>query len=103
MPPADVEKSAENKTRGRPFTKGDPRAGKGKKGRSGRPTNEFRQSLRDLVDSPSVQAAVKKILKDADHRQFSKLYATVVAQAHGAPKQEIDVDGVPPVFKIETE
>ena len=93
------------KRRGVPFAKGhDPRRGAGLPGRSGRKPDEFRESLRTLLDDPKISAAVKSVLKDKNHPQFARLYATVVAQAHGNPTQPISVDPAElPVFRVEGE
>jgi hypothetical protein len=101
--PSDVGKSAE-KSGGRPFQKGgDPRQGRGpRKGKGGRPTNEFRESVRALLDSPKVRAAIKKILADPDHRQFARLYQTLVSQAHGNPTQALTIVGEPSILTVVT-
>jgi hypothetical protein len=85
--------SGEKSVPGR-FLKGaDPRRAKGVKGRGGRPSNEFRESLRALLDSPKVKAAVKKILSDPDHPQFASLYGKLIAQAHGNPATPLEHSG----------
>lgn len=76
------------------FQKGDdPRRGVGKKGRSGRPPNEFRESLRRAIDRPKTWKAVLAILANPDHPQFSALYTKMVAQGCGNPTQAIEHSG----------
>ncbi len=71
---------------------------------AGRPPNEYRQHLRDILDDPKVADALTKILSDADHPQFASLYGKVVAQAHGNPTQPIELDSaVLPTFRVECE
>lgn len=41
----------------------DPRRGHGKKGRSGRPRDEFRQAMRDLVSSEEVIGWMERMLQ----------------------------------------
>lgn len=90
---SEPENSA-GKSVGVPFAKGsDPRRTKGAKGRGGRPSNEFRESLRVLLDSPKVRAAVKKILSNPDHPQFGTLYGKLISQAHGNPATPVEHSG----------
>lgn len=65
----------------------------GKNKGAGRPTNEFRASLRQLLDLPKVKAAAKKILTNPDHPQFATLYAKIMNQAHGNPTQPVEHSG----------
>ncbi len=58
---------------GRPFRKGyDPRRGCGRKGRSGRPPDEFRRQLAELASREETVAALEAILSDPNHPQFMK-------------------------------
>ena len=96
----ETPENTAGKTRRGGFQKGfDPRRGHGLKGRSGRPPNEYRESLRKILDDPKVAAALKTILRDPKHPQFAALYARVVTQAHGNPPQPVGGgdDGTGPI------
>ncbi len=100
---SDAENTV-SKTGAHLFQKGhDPRRGHGVKGRSGRPPNEYRDSLRQILDNPKVAKALRRILADPDHPQFASLYGKVVAQAHGNPMQPVELSGDLPAFRILTE
>jgi hypothetical protein len=90
----DVENSAP-KLVGVPFAKGDdPRRGKGPpKGSGGRPRNEFRERIRDLLNSDKVKQAVQKVIENPDHPQFTALYSKLLVQAHGNPAQQVEHTG----------
>lgn len=60
---APETKTAEKSAPGRPFTKGDPRAGVGKKGRSGRPKLAFADACKELQRGV-VLRKVTKLLND---------------------------------------
>lgn len=62
-------------------------------GRSGRPSDEFRESMRKIIESKPVRAAARKILKNADHPQFVALWSKCAAYAYGAPAQTVEHTG----------
>jgi hypothetical protein len=87
---SDVEKPA---TKGVPFQKGhDPRRNTTKAG-PGRPRNEFRERIRDLLNSDKVKQAVQKVIENPDHPQFTALYSKLLVQAHGNPAQQVEHTG----------
>ena len=72
--------------------------------RPGRPPHEYRESLRKILDDPSVEGAITAILANPKHPQFASLWARVAAQAHGNPVQPVTVDAeAMPTFKVECE
>jgi len=83
------------------FTPGpDPRRGTGKKGRSGRPTNQFRELCRNLADNPATLKQVRAVLKDARHKHFARLWQTVSEFGHGKALQAIELNGQAPEIKV---
>lgn len=60
----------------------------------GRPPNEFRASMRELVQDKKCQRAVKKILSNPDHPQFTALWGKVTAYGHGQPTQTVEHQGL---------
>ena len=63
----------------------------GKKGRSGRKSHDYLETLREIVESDACKAAVRKILRNPKHPQFAALYRTVLTQVYGLPSQRVDV------------
>jgi hypothetical protein len=70
-----------------------PGAGGGPQPGSGRPSHEYREKLRAILDKPEVQEALEAILADPKHPQFAALFGKVVAQAHGNPTQPVALEG----------
>ncbi len=65
------EKTARKTLRGRQFRNCyDPRRGSGKKGRSGRLPDEFKQLLASLASREETVKALEQILSDPDHPHF---------------------------------
>lgn len=86
---------------GRDFTPGDdPRRGHGTKGRSGRPTVEFRALCRELSDNPKTLRNVRAVLGNPDHPQFAKLWQTVSEFGHGKALQAVEMTGTPPEIRV---
>lgn len=62
----------------------------GKKGRSGRRPEKYRQWCAEAVNSKKARDAVEAVLSDPEHPQFSKLHAYVGQQGHGTPSQPFE-------------
>jgi len=91
-----VEKSARKTVVGRPFTKDDPRRGRGpKKGapNAGRPRNEHIAWCQQMVSAPESEAAVLSVLKDATHPAFSTMWKAVTDRAYGKAAQPLEHTG----------
>jgi hypothetical protein len=71
----------------------------GKKGRSGRPPDAFRDLCRRLASSDEVFDAVKRILADADHPAFMR--ALKWAAEHGYGRETLTVVSPEVVTRIE--
>ena len=59
---------------------------------SGRPTNEFRHALRDILTMPEVHAAFMAIITDPSHNQFTSLWKSAAAYAYGRPPQTVKLE-----------
>jgi hypothetical protein len=72
---------------GRPFRRGtDPRRGVGKKGRSGRPREEWRGYWRELLDSERGRALLWQRAQKSD-----SLLIRLIEYAFGKPREEVTV------------
>ena len=65
----------------------------GKPGRSGRPSNEFREQMRQILENEHVQAAFMSIITNPEHPQFSQLWTRAAAYAYGLPPQKVELEG----------
>ena len=77
------------------FKKGDdPRRGPGggKKGRSGRKPDAWKEMMRKLVNRRSTLAALKRVLKNPQHPAWSGALKFAAEQAYGKPTQEIAIE-----------
>ena len=63
----------------------------GKKGRSGRKPDAFKQFLRDSLDSEKARKAVETVLEDDKHKAYSSVLGKVIPHAYGQPTQPIEV------------
>lgn len=73
---------------GAPLIPGNP----GNRG-GGRPSNEFRDKLRRIIESPKVQKAFLAVITNPKHPQFATLYTKALAYAHGQPTQTVEHTG----------
>ena len=62
----------------------------GKKGRSGRKPDWFKQELQELLLTPESLDAVRRVLEDSDHPQFASLWSKVATQAYGYPPRQAE-------------
>lgn len=77
---------------GKPFRKGDdPRRGHGKKGRSGRPPEQFRKFLSQLRRDPEFHDALAAAVKDPNSRGFSSAIKVVTDYDTNRPAQRTDI------------
>ncbi len=84
--------TAAQKARGRPFKKGgDPRQGRGVKGKSGRKPDEFKAMCRALASSEEVEKAVVTALKNPKHPAFLGSLKWATEHGYGAPLRAVDV------------
>ena len=77
------------------FKKGhDPRRGPGggKKGRSGRKPDAWKEMMRKLVNRRSTLAALKRVLKNPQHPAWAGALKFAAEQAYGKPTQEIAIE-----------
>ena len=58
-------------------------------GRSGRPTNEFKELCRSLADSPATLREMRKILRNSDHPHFARILDFVTERGHGKVAQPL--------------
>lgn len=66
----------------------------GKKGRSGRPPNEFRDFLSRLRDDPAARLALEAAAKDATHPNFRAAWKIITdydSDGPGADPQKLEV------------
>ena len=92
-------KTAKKTAPGRPFRKGyDPRRGSGKKGRSGRLPDEFKQLLASLASREETIKALEQILSDPSHPQFMQALKFTADRGYGPPKQAVEVDPTGPIL-----
>lgn len=59
----------------------------------GRPKNEFRARMLEIINDPKVKKAFVAVLQNPDHPQFSALWKTAAAYAVGQPAQVIEHSG----------
>lgn len=59
----------------------------------GRPKNEFRAKMLEIIEDPKVKKAFVAILRDKDHPQFAALWKTAAAYAVGQPAQVVEHSG----------
>ena len=79
------------KTAGRSFQRGiDPRRGCGKKGRSGRKSDEFKAMCQALASSRAIELTIRNILQDAKHPAFLGALKWASAYGYGRPQETID-------------
>lgn len=90
---AEAKTAGNTAKRGRPFVSGDPRAGHGKKGRSGRKPNWLKDWCDDLLARPDTKEQVELILADKDHPAFRAMWQAVADRAHGKPAQPVQLAG----------
>lgn len=68
----------------------DPRRGRGpKKGapNAGRPPKQYVEWCKTVLSNKQTEAAVRKILRNAGHQQFSQLYGRIAERAYGRAGQ----------------
>jgi hypothetical protein len=92
------------KATGKPFAKGDKRAGR-PKGRENNATLEAREFCRNLLASPAYQDNLRKRLEAG--KLAPAVEALMWAYGYGKPKDQLEVtgkDGAPlvPITRIET-
>ncbi|HEV8177158.1 MAG TPA: hypothetical protein VGP44_05665 [Gemmatimonadales bacterium] len=68
---------------------GNPGNSGGKKRRSGRKPNVYRELCEGMLSSPDAQRSVARILKDDRHPHFASIYKHLAEYAHGKPVQPI--------------
>lgn len=73
----------------------DPRRGRGggKKGRSGRRPNWYKEWCESLLTRASTRKSVRRILRDPDHPAFATMWKALADRAFGKPGQSIEVEG----------
>lgn len=71
----------------------DPRRGAGKKGRSGRPTNEVRDLMARMMRKAKWDAAVLRVLTNPEHLHFAAMSKLAMAYRWGQPKQSLALEG----------
>jgi len=88
-----MSRKSARKSAGRPFTGADdPRRGRGpKRGapNAGRPPTEHIEWCQKVLADPAVEAAVKSVLSDPEHRSFPILWKAVADRAYGRPVQPV--------------
>jgi len=72
----------------------DPRRGPGggKKGRSGRKPDAWKEMMRKLVNRTSTLRALKRVLKNPQHPAWAGALKFAAEQAYGKPTQEIAIE-----------
>lgn len=89
---AKTAKKTARRGSGKPFQKGDdPRRGVGKKGRSGRPPEQFRRFLARLRRDPEFHDALELAAKDPNSRGFSSALKTLETYDKNKPATRTDV------------
>lgn len=63
----------------------------GKKGRSGRKPDAFKQFLRDVLDSPEAREALERVLQSDKHTAYASVLGKIISHAHGLPTQQVEV------------
>lgn len=98
----DEVRERATRSHGRPFKKGeDSRRGSGKTGRSGRPTNEFRNLCTTLVNNPKTLAAAKSVLRNPKNSQFARLFKALAEFGYGKALTTLDISGAVPTIRVE--
>ena len=69
----------------------------GKKGRSGRKPDAYKQFMRDVVNSPTARKAVETVINDPKHQHFASVWRHLVEQTEGKPVQPIGGEGGGPI------
>lgn len=78
--------------KGRPFTKGDPRINRTIPG-PGRPLDEFKMMMAELVSSDVSIQSLEEILKDANHKHHMAARHYATDHGYGKPKETIEHSG----------
>lgn len=74
----------------------------GKKGRSGRKPEKWRQWAAEAVNSPACRKACEEILQNPEHPGFHKVLAILGPHGHGTPNQPFE-DGTDTPRPIQVE
>lgn len=91
-------KSAGNNGNLRPFEPGpDPRRGNGPpKGQGGRPPNEVKARMAELLDDEEVDAYLRRCLRGEEGgKVFVMAFKEVFDRAHGKAVQQLQLSGIP--------
>lgn len=64
----------------------------GKKGRSGRKPDAFKELCRELASGRATVASVRKILKDSTHPQFTAALRWASENGYGKPLQDVKIE-----------
>lgn len=76
------------------FNKGyDSRRGVGKKGRSGRTPEAWRELCRELVSRKATIKAAKTILENEDHPAWTGAFKFMAEQGYGRAKESLELKG----------
>lgn len=94
-PPIDENPKTPELTPARPGANGGGRlrtGNPGNKGGTGRVPNELKIAWQKMLEAKAVDLAVKKILKDPNHPQFTSLYTKLAVMVVGLPGRQDDAD-----------
>ena len=58
----------------------------------GRPANEFRRKMRDVLESPEARKAFLAVITDSEHKQFATLWKSAAAYAYGKPPATLKIE-----------
>lgn len=82
------------------FKPGDPRIKPGKKGRSGRPSNEFRDWCAKVIRDKRTREQAEGAVRNPESRHYASMFKALAEFGYGRAVQRVEIEGDVPRLEI---